>query len=550
MSNLEELIPNVERWSPTGQPIAPVKQFKGGNKKDKRRKCRNYCRNTSNCKSAYLSQNNKCNLFKEWDYHKGNIRTGGDGYLYTIDGFKTIDNKTSINTNNIIQTVDTSTLPKQSSRYFDTTNKPEVCRVMCNYNPVCVGSTLKGDMCTLYDRIDENDKMNDNDSVLFMNDRKHAWKSKYEINRNTDAPGNEIENKGKIEVQKCEEYCEKNPNCKGYTIDNDNCILKESWYNKKTQNGKTLYIKDTPGGNLKQNTGDSYMPTPNIQECNISISEDDDDELTELKACRDAANCYSTNILNNQEIINYNNHLTSLYTASYNEWVRRNEADAKKLEDWEHRQRLRAIELRNEVKKGKCPKKDWRRHGGKCYRRESAVDSELEIWQLTNPKPNFAEPVPDIKSYNLLATNDSAGVVQCCANTIGIHGNASDITQSCIQEVDNSIKLLEEEKQQTTSPAYVSTTIPVSIGTDTNDSNTSSSDTGGSATGGSAIDGSATGGSDTGGTDTDGSDTGGSVFDNSKPDNIIMIIWGILFLLMLLSSSLLFSGIIIFRKRK
>jgi len=94
--------------------------------------------------------------------------------------------------------------------------------------------------------------------------------------------------------------------------------------------------------------------------------------------------------------------------------------------------------------------------------------------------------VKDIQYYNLLATNDSAGIVQCCANTVGVYGNATDITQTCIQEVENNITIIEEERKEsdtTTVPTTVSNiTVPTTV------SNTTSSTTNAPNTDSSGID--------------------------------------------------------------
>jgi len=461
----EELLLNVGSWR---APLIRVKELTKNNIGNRRTQCRDFCRDTTNCKSGWVHGSNDtlCGLYSSWDYVEGNVRTNGEGRLYTIGSFTEHDNTASSNVNNIISAVDPSNLP------YGDTNK-ERCRMTCNLNPACVGTTLKDKMCTLYNRVDEEDKVEDRDSILYINDRPPAWKTSYTINNNRDAPGNEIENKGKIEVQKCEDYCQENTDCKGYTIDNGDCILKDSWYNIKQVDGKTMYINTRTGGNLKQNSGDSYMSAPDIQECNISISEDEDDELTELRACRDAANCYSTNILNNQAVLNYNNHLTSLYSASYQEWEKRNAEIAQEVSEWEAKRLEYETELQAETRGGSC----WGAHDSscscpagwtrmketrRCKRNSSTLQLELNEWELANPKPSSNEVIPDIKYYNLLATNDSAGIVQCCANTVGVYGNATDITQTCIQEVENNITIIEEERKEsdtTTVPTTVPTTV-------------------------------------------------------------------------------------------
>jgi hypothetical protein len=319
----------------------------------------------------------------------------------------------------------------------------------------------------------------------------------------TELPGNDIDTKThipviiggkeypqKIKLTDCSKLCNENSDCKAfiYNFTDPKCILKNSYYNiKKTENGSTDGTLYTKSGIEKWNHKVSTSVKPNVLKCNDVILPDiasDDD----IKRCSDAADCMVKNKELNSSIDIYNFEQQQIYndTKKYYD-MRKQEYDrmvSKKTKEYEDRK----VALENDIQTmctNECERYDadfpnttgtnWMTHSKygsckagrwkikQCKRTPAYINVILKNEFPNYPYPSFDEhETPPIKDELYPAMNKTPNQenVQCCYNIANITGDASDISQSCDQSIEQTKELVEEEKKITviTEPVIIPTT--------------------------------------------------------------------------------------------
>jgi hypothetical protein len=222
------------------------------------------------------------------------------------------------------------------------------------------------------------------------------------------------------------------------------------------------------------NTSENVLPEP--IKCDQTQVTTTDENLIKLAACRDTANC-ALNVIKYNNLVNqYNNEQDLLFQAAHQAWANRKEIVAKNHAMWSTDKNKNYATLTSDIVKGGCQAAGDCNHSScpsgrvkdgsmsglhyncnigccksgcrtNCKWSQSSIDSKMAEWEVQHPEPFFTEPEPSQIDYPHAEQNTTHMDIQCCSNYIDITGSASDVTQSCIQTIDQRV-IIEEEKKK------------------------------------------------------------------------------------------------------
>jgi hypothetical protein len=337
------------------------------------------------------------------------------------------------------------------------------------------------------------------DDYLLIGDCSHSANTQYPgYCRNIHAKivGNDIETHTVGEEIECADKCDINNDCKAfsYNTSNNECKLKNSYYNIQKNdvddNNETIYTKKNVAG---WNHMVSEGIRPEIIPC---IEPEYDGVITDeyIKTCNDAALCMMRNKDLNVDIDRYNEYQQDAWRKSHIMWQLRKKEHDKRFLDWQNKEgefqiwHTREQELKNEIKRtstcssdSRCPS-EWvgwvgTRVGADCHfgtrrsdcrRTDAQVEKELNElgYQEVRPLQDYnlieREPTQNIDFPYMLKTPNEE-TVQCCDNSINmVHGDATNVSQTCEQLVEQTDVLVNtpitEPNYTTTPPTTITTT--------------------------------------------------------------------------------------------